>query len=420
MECEKDYEQTGRVPKRSADEDDDTEEIPNYFSKKSKSNYVIDLKNAVLKPMKPFVCDNIIMGVGTSHLVTYNVETGVFYLHEWDQRGIGKGLVLKDWPFIEDGALPIIEIHDDYVFRVDLDAFVYVSDTTEANLQFRVRCARPREDGNLDVFTVSSATITNSAIVMVSCPSPDKSIVIVCPDWMYGNSRCVFIESSIPNITSVVAESLTNFVFTSSIGLCHLAVGVAQPEAWILLPMSSINQALTEQPYDKDYKDREQLYIQQYNNAVVNNDPIDLHNVSVLSTKEFPLLPKDQIPMHCCVKGDEYTVVSSKYFYHIDQKSSAILSEPKEAYVEDTTMLACSNLGNYYIAITDDAELIVLGKTGRTCMHILAYYSTHYQEDHELLTHSLCPPNAVFTLCGSILAVSLFQRSLFLFEISDE
>lgn len=369
--------------------------------------------------MKPLVNDNIIMGVGTSHLVTYDTDTGSFYLHAWDERCISKGVIFKDWPFIEDGPLPIIEVHDDYVFRVDSDAFVYISDTT-ADLQFRVRCARPREDGNLDVFTVSSATVTNSAIVMVSCPSPDKSVVIVCPDWMYGNSRCVFIESSIPNITSVVAESLTYFVFTSSIGLCQLSIGVAQPEAWVILPITGINQALTEQPYTKEYKERELLYLKQYNDAVTTNNPIDPDNVRAIASTEFCLLPDTQIPVHCHLQGNEYTLISNKYFYHIDQKSAAIRSEPKEACIEDTNMLACINTGSDYIAITDDAELMVLGKTGRACMSILAYYSTQFQEDHELITHSSCPPNTVFTRRGSILAVNLFQRSLFLFEISDE
>lgn len=415
MDCDEDYDKVSRGAKRSVDEE--IEESPIYFEKKKKDNYSVLLQDLELKPMKPIVCENIVMGVGLSHLVTYDMDRGIFYLHPWDKDKIGAAKILKDWAPLGDGALPIIEVYDNYVFRADADAFVYVSDIETASLQFRVRCVREREDGNLDVFTIRAATITNSAIVMVSCPNPETSVIIVCPDWVYGNSRCVFVESRIPGVSSVIAESLTKFVFTSSVGLCWMSISHSQPDTWVLLPIAGINQALGGHEYSKEYKEREQFYVKQYNDAVTKNVPMDMDNVRALMLMEYPLLAEDEIPVHGHYKNGEYTLVSKKYFYHVNLKSAAIVSESKEVRLEDTDMLACANIGDYYMAITDEAEIIILRRSGRANLFILAYYSEHYQSEQELIAHSSCPPNSVFTFREPILAVNLYQRSLFLFEV---
>lgn len=401
----------------NVDDDVEMEKSRVFFGKKTKPNCRLELKDIGLKPLPPLYVPNIIMGVGPTHVVTYHVDSGVFYLHSWTKEAIHEGIELKEWPPLEDNTLPIIEIHEDYVFRADTNAFVYVSDITTGLLQFRVRCTRERDDGNLDVFTVRAATITNSAIVLVSSPSIDTSVVIVCADWIYGNSRCVFVESRIANINSVIATSLTKFVFTSSIGMCQLVVSVGDPTAWVVLPLASINEPLVKTRYEKEYKERERLYIEQYNKAIIEGSAIDYDNVRAIASMVFPTLSSAKALVHCHHR-DGYTMVSSKFFYHVKPENAAILSESERVRNEDTDFIACVNIGDYFVAMTDEAELVLLGKTGRQSMSILSYYSTKLQSDHELISHSSCPPAAVFTLCGSILAVSLFQKSLFLFDIT--
>jgi len=388
-----------------------------------------DTEEVALVPLEPLQWkDHVILGIGPSHVVAYHEKSEKTVVRMWEETDWADGalVTLDQSPPVDLNDIPIVEVTDKRILRVDPDGFVYLWDVVTGEIMVMTRCLRPAGDV-LHAYTPCAATHSDAAIVVAAAVKEGPSVIAVC-SWTEGRIF-KFFESSVPFISSITGQEAMpqHFWITSAAGIFTLNVSINEPDTWVLAPCTEINRVFVNIP-DKDVI-RDKIDVSAYLLAVqqfrTGKGPVKkvVEQAKKLKAREYDIIPRVGRPTHICMRAHGIAVITPQFIVFIDHdlanagaKNKGMFFCRKEA---EGTMKACTMIGKSVIACIDnDADLTVIATPTKahpappqSVVPVTAYY-----DECEMAITEHVPPNSLFQVKGDILAVSCYQGEVYLFK----
>lgn len=381
-----------------------------------------------LSCVTPVLLRDWTMAIGPRHVVSYK-ETGNKkqsmtaweYEIDDDTMSVSKQIKLKDSIHFEDGFLPIVEVTDTHVFRADFNGNIYVWSLETGELVFHGACYKPEGD-RAAVYKPRAATHTSAVIIIVSSPRIDLTVVGVCMNWQGGNKDFLFFDSSIPLITSIRPTYATQFLMTSSIGLCSLNLSIPDIKTWAIVPYTRVNASFV--PDDDVQLMTELVPVSQFHAQMVKwidaflaylpleDSPIT-DAIRHLKCKE---LPKQYVPHHVSKSDGIIYMVSDACLTRINEVTRELSMYTNEAKCKT---IACLGVEGAILSVTIEGD-IYLHADNKFSVTPATAFTAKGRGLYQIEVRPSSPNNGVIQQYGKYIYVNIYQKHIFPFYLEKK
>ena len=393
---------------------------------------VVDSEESVPIPalscVTPVLLRDWTMGIGPRHVVSYKEGgnkkqsmTAWEYEIDDDAMSVSKQIKLKNSIHFEDGPLPIVEVSDTHVFRADFNGTIYIWSLETGDLVFHSACCK-QEGDMVAVYKPRAATHTSMAIIVISSPREDCTVVGVCMNWFAGNSDFLFFDSNVPLITSITPTYPTQFLMTSAIGLCSLNISIPDIKTWAIVPYTRVNaafvveddvQLMTELVPVSKFHAQMLKWIESF----MSHDKLEESNVTeaVRQLKHRPL-PKQYVPHHVRQCDGLVYMVSDACLTRINEVTRELTMYTNEAKCKT---IACLGVEGAILSVTVEGD-IYLHADNKFSITPATAFTAKGRGLYQIEVRPSSPNNGIIQQFGKYIYVNIYQKHIFPFYLEKK